>query len=137
MQIRQAWDAEMGTPWAAMASASASIVQRVAPAGGSSVTSFTSKQHVVVVIDARTTRAILVIEPGQAELLIALPPDADLVVVQIDGLADVAVGPTVGHQQDHRARLDTRASMVFDRTHASSSARSPRRSFNGGSRIPP
>ena len=32
----------MGTPWAAMASASASIVQRVAPSGGCSVTGLTS-----------------------------------------------------------------------------------------------
>ena len=35
-------DAEIGTPWSAIASASASIVQRVASSGGGSVTSFTS-----------------------------------------------------------------------------------------------
>src|SRR2546429_1474609 len=42
LQIRHAWEAEMGTPWSAMASASASIVQRVAPSGAGSVTSLTS-----------------------------------------------------------------------------------------------
>src|SRR5688500_11066340 len=37
LQIRQHCDAEMGTPWAAMASDRACIVQRVASPGGSSV----------------------------------------------------------------------------------------------------
>ncbi len=40
--MRQTWEAEMGTPWPAIASASASIVQRVAPSGGGSVTVFTN-----------------------------------------------------------------------------------------------
>src|SRR3954451_3495590 len=42
LQIRHAWDAEIGTPWAAMASARASIVQRLAPPGGCSVTVLTN-----------------------------------------------------------------------------------------------
>src|SRR5579859_4465486 len=37
-QIRQHCEAEIGTPWAPMTAASASIVQRAAPPGGSSVT---------------------------------------------------------------------------------------------------
>ena len=40
--MRQAWEADIGTPCAAISSASASIVQRVAWSGGGSVTSFTS-----------------------------------------------------------------------------------------------
>lgn len=40
--MRQTWEAEMGTPWSARAFASASIVQRVAPSGGGSVTVLTS-----------------------------------------------------------------------------------------------
>ena len=60
LQIRQAWEAEMGTPWSAMASASASMVQRVASSGGGSVTNFTKQQHVVVVIDRGTARSLLI-----------------------------------------------------------------------------
>jgi len=41
-QIRHACDGEIGTPSAAIRAASASIVQRVAPSGGSSVTVLTS-----------------------------------------------------------------------------------------------
>ena len=40
--MRQHWEAEIGTPWAAMAWARASMVQRVVSSGGASVTSFTS-----------------------------------------------------------------------------------------------
>jgi hypothetical protein len=44
LQMRQHCEAEMGTPWAAMDCASASVVQRVALSGGSSVTSFTKSK---------------------------------------------------------------------------------------------
>ena len=63
------------------------------------------EQNVVVVIDDGASRALLVFEAGQAELLVALPPDADLVVVQIDQLADGPVRLAVGHEQDHPCPL--------------------------------
>ena len=58
-----------------------------------------------MVIDGRTPRAIFIFETSQAELLIAGPPDPDLVVVQIDGRTDAPVGRTVGHEQDHSCPL--------------------------------
>ena len=58
-----------------------------------------------MVIDDGATRTLLVFEAGEAELLVALPPDADLVVVQIDQLADGAVRLAVGHEQDHARPL--------------------------------
>ena len=61
------------------------------------------QQHVVVVIDARAPAALEVIEPGQAVLLVALSPHTDLVVMQVDDLADLAIGSPVGGQQ-HDAR---------------------------------
>ncbi len=79
----------MGTPWAAICSASASMVHRVVPSEGSSVTSFTKKQHVVVVIDTRETAALEVVEAGEPELVVTLSPHADLVVVQVDGEKDM------------------------------------------------
>jgi hypothetical protein len=53
-----------------------------------------------VVIDAWTSGALGVVESGQAELAVALAPDADLVVVQVDQLAGLPVGPAVGGKQD-------------------------------------
>jgi hypothetical protein len=61
-----------------------------------------------VVIDDGTTGTLLVLEPGQAELLVAFPPDPDLVVVQIDSLADVAIGPPSANSTIMRARLAAR-----------------------------
>src|SRR6185437_589677 len=83
-----------------------SLGQRLhAPAGGSLGRvlghQFHQEQHVVVVIDDGSTRTILVFEASQAELLVALPPDAHLVVVQIDELADGAIRLAIGHEQDH------------------------------------
>ena len=40
--MRHTCDAEIGTPWPFITSASASIVQRVAPSGGGSVTVLTN-----------------------------------------------------------------------------------------------
>ena len=65
LQIRQHCDAEIGTPWAAMASANASIVHRVASSGGVFGHRLHQQQHVIVVVDARPTWALLVIEAGR------------------------------------------------------------------------
>ena len=85
-------------------------------------------------IDMRPSGALLVTETGQAELAVALSPDADLVVMHADRVSDVPVRPAVGRQEhDDRARWATRASTVPERKIASSCARSPRRSFRGSS----
>ena len=63
------------------------------------------QQHVVMAIDAGTPRSFDVVETGQAELDITLTPEADLVVVQVDDLADLTVGAAVGGQQDDARSL--------------------------------
>ena len=64
------------------------------------MTSFTNKQHVVMVIDGRASRTIFIFESSQSELLIAGPPYPDLVVVQIDGGTDAPIGLAFGDEQD-------------------------------------
>ena len=94
------------------------------------------QQHVVVAIDVRAPGALLVFEPGQAELAVALPPDPDLVVVHPDRLGDVAIGPA-------RRRPAARCAPVGQPVPPPSPtarrlpdrARSPRLSFSGASRI--
>ena len=52
-------------------------------------------------IDERAPRPLLVTKARQAEVAIALAPDADLVVVQVDKLPDLPVGaPFCCQQQD-------------------------------------
>jgi hypothetical protein len=88
-----------------------------------------------MVMDRWPAAALLVLQTGQAERLVTLAPQSDLVVVHVDQFGDSPIRLPVGGQQDNARPLATRASTVFARTRASSSPRSPRRSFNGGKRM--
>jgi hypothetical protein len=57
-----------------------------------------------------------IVEPGQAELAVALPPNPNLVVVHADDVGDAAVGPAVG-RQEHDARPLGRPSLHCPRSH--------------------
>src|SRR5487761_2036283 len=58
------------------------------------------QEHVVMVVDDRASRPLLVFQTGQSELLVAGAPHPDLVVVEVAQLADGPVGLTVGGEQD-------------------------------------
>ena len=104
--MRQAWEADIGTP------AVRPLPKRVPPSSSACRVvgwcfgdELYEQQHVVMAIDVRTPRTFLVEETSETELSITFSPDADLVVMQIDGGTDAAIGRAVGHEQDHSCPL--------------------------------
>jgi hypothetical protein len=63
------------------------------------------EQHIVVVIDAGSAGALEVIETTDAVLAVTLTPQTNLVVVQVDELADVPVRMTLRGQQHNASPL--------------------------------
>jgi hypothetical protein len=132
LQIGQHWEAELGTPWAAMASARASMIQRDELSGGRVLGDLLHhEQHVVVAVDTGAPGAVQVTQAGQAELGIALAPDADLLELRSTASAMSRFDQPSAASMMIRARLAVRASMVPERDHDSSTSRSPLRKFNG------
>jgi hypothetical protein len=83
----------------------------------------------------RPTASVDVIQAGQAVLSVAGPPQAELVAVKINHLTDLPFVQPSAPINTIRARLATLASIVPARVYHSRFDRSPRPSFNGGSRI--
>jgi hypothetical protein len=62
------------------------------------------QQHVVVVIDTGATTVFKVVQAAESVLVVAMSSHAHLVIMHVDDLTDLAIGPSIGgHQHDARS----------------------------------